>query len=108
MYRPFARIGNGQRVSGHAHGMAIDASRFTLQNGAILNVLEDWEGRDRGEAPCPARADESSGGRLLRAITCGAADRNLFQVVLTPHYNSAHDNHVHLEIKPDVNWTFVR
>lgn len=108
MYRPFARIGGGSRVSGHAHGMAIDAARFTLQNGAVLNVLEDWEGRDRGDAPCPPRADESSGGRLLRKITCSAADRNLFQVVLTPHYNSAHNNHVHLEIKPEVDWTFVR
>lgn len=108
MYRPFARIGSGPRVSGHAHGMAIDAARFTMQNGAVLNVLEDWEARDRGDAPCPMRADESGGGRTLRAITCSAADRNLFQVVLTPHYNSAHDNHVHLEIKPEVNWTFVR
>lgn len=108
MYRPFARVAGGKRVSGHAHGMAIDAARFTLKNGEVLNVLEDWEGRDRGEAPCPQRSDESSGGRLLRAITCEAADRNLFQVVLTPHYNSAHDNHVHLEIKPDVDWTYVR
>jgi len=108
MYRPFARVGGGPRVSGHAHGMAIDAARFTLQNGAVLNVLENWEGRDRGAAPCPLREDERGGARLLRAITCSAADRNLFQVVLTPHYNSAHDNHVHLEIKPEVNWTFVR
>jgi hypothetical protein len=108
MYRPFATIGGGKRVSGHAHGMAIDASRFTLRNGAVLNVLDDWEGRARGEAPCPMRDDESTAGRMLRGITCSVADRNLFQVVLTPHYNHAHDNHVHLELKPDVDWTFVR
>ena len=108
MYRPGARINGGPRVSGHAHGLAIDAARFTLKNGAVLNVLENWESRDRGEAPCPLREDESGGSRTLRAITCSAADRNLFQVVLTPHYNSAHDNHVHLEIKPEVDWTYVR
>ncbi|HET8937381.1 MAG TPA: extensin family protein [Polyangiales bacterium] len=108
MYRPGAHIGGGPRISGHAHGMAIDAARFTLKNGAVLNVLENWEGRDRGDAPCPTRSEESSAGRLLRDITCSAADRNLFQVVLTPHYNSAHDNHVHLEIKPEVDWTYVR
>jgi hypothetical protein len=28
--------------------------------------------------------------------------------VLTPHYNRAHENHVHLEIKPEVDWTYVR
>jgi hypothetical protein len=108
MYRPFARIAGSKRESGHAHGLAIDASRFTLRNGAVLTVLDDWEGRTRGDEPCPTRSDESSAGRLLRSVTCSAADRKLFQVVLTPHYNKAHDNHVHLEIKPDVDWTFVR
>jgi hypothetical protein len=108
MYRPFAHIAGGPRVSGHAHGMAIDAARFVLRDGVALDVLEDWEGRAHGQAPCPPRTDESSGGRLLRAITCSAADRKLFQVVLTPHYNHAHDNHVHLEIKPEVDWTYVR
>jgi hypothetical protein len=44
----------------------------------------------------------------LRSVTCSAADRKLFQVVLTPHYNHAHANHVHLEIKPEVDWTYVR
>jgi hypothetical protein len=108
MYRPFAHVGGGSRVSSHAYGMAIDAARFTLRSGTELNVLEDWEGRARGEPPCPPRAEESRGGRLLRSVTCGAADRKLFQVVLTPHYNHAHDNHVHLEIKPEVDWTYVR
>jgi hypothetical protein len=45
---------------------------------------------------------------LLRGVTCAAADRKLFQVVLTPHYNKAHENHVHLELKPEVDWTYVR
>lgn len=108
IYRPGARIAGSGRVSGHAHGMAIDAARFTLHSGAVLNILDDWEGRVRGAEPCPLRSDESSGGRLLRAVTCSAADHKLFQVVLTPHYNKAHHNHVHLEIKPEVDWTFVR
>lgn len=108
MYRPGARIAGSGGVSGHAHGMAIDAARFALQNGKTADVLEDWEGRTRGEAPCPLRSDEAREARLLRSVTCSAAERKLFQVVLTPHYNHAHDNHVHLEVKPDVNWTYVR
>ena len=108
MYRPNAVIAGTDTVSGHAHGMAIDAARFVLQSGAVVDVLDDWEGKKRGQAPCPMRPDEGRPGRLLRGIACSAADRKLFQVVLTPHYNKAHDNHVHLEIKPDVSWTYVR
>jgi hypothetical protein len=108
MYRPGARVGGDGGVSGHAHGMAIDAARFTLRDGAAVDVLDDWEGRKLGQAPCPVRSDEGFGSRLLRKITCSAADSRLFQVVLTPHYNKAHGNHVHLEIKPEVDWTYVR
>lgn len=108
MYRPFARIAGSGRTSGHARGMAIDAASFALQSGTIVNVLEDWEGRKRGQSPCPSRSYEARAGRLLRSVTCSAADLKLFQVILTPHYNHAHDNHVHLEVKPEVDWTYVR
>ena len=108
MYRPNATVAGSDAVSGHAHGMAIDAARFVLRSGAAVDVLDDWEGRKHGQAPCPIRPDEARPGRLLRSITCTAADRKLFQVVLTPHYNKAHENHVHLEIKPEVSWTYVR
>jgi len=108
MYRPNATIAGTDTISGHAHGLAIDAARFVLHSGAVVDVRGDWEGRKRGQAPCPTRPDEARPGRLLRTITCSAADRKLFQVVLTPHYNKAHDNHVHLEIKPEVSWTYVR
>jgi hypothetical protein len=108
MYRPGARVGGDGAVSGHAHGLAIDAARFTLNNGVVVDVLDDWEGRKRGQSPCPVRRDESSGSRLLRKVTCSAVDDKVFQVVLTPHYNQAHNNHVHLERKPEVDWTYVR
>jgi len=28
--------------------------------------------------------------------------------VLTPHHDRAHQNHVHLELVPDVPWSYVR
>jgi hypothetical protein len=108
VYRPGARVGGDGPVSGHAHGLAMDAARFTLDDGVVLDVLDDWEGRKRGQSPCPVRRDESGGSRLLRRVTCSAIDEKLFQVVLTPHYNKAHENHVHLERKLDVDWTYVR
>lgn len=108
MYRPGARVAGRSRISGHAHGMAIDAARFTLDDGTLLDVLTDWEGRERRGAPCPMRPDEGFGSRTLRAITCDAVDRTRFQVVITPHHDRSHANHVHLELKPEVDWTYVR
>jgi hypothetical protein len=108
IYRPGAHIRGGPRISGHAYALAIDAARFHMRDGRVLDVLHDWEDRDRGDAPCLVRSRESSDARLIRRVVCAAVAHNLFQVVLTPHYDNAHRNHVHLELKPDVDWTFVR
>ncbi|HEX2678485.1 MAG TPA: extensin family protein [Polyangiales bacterium] len=108
MYRPGAHVAGDGRVSGHAHGLAIDAAKFTLQDGTKLDVLDDWEGRSRKEKPCPMRPDEGYGSRTLRGVTCEAVDQHLFQVIITPHHDKAHQNHVHLERKPEVDWTYVR
>jgi hypothetical protein len=108
MYRPGARVGGSGRESGHARGLAIDAARFYLRNGSVLDVLTDWEERDHGGAPCPRRPEEAWPSRLLRGIVCDAVDQQLFQIVITPHHDHAHDNHVHLERKPEVSWTYVR
>jgi hypothetical protein len=108
MYRQGARIAGSGNVSGHAHAMAIDAAKFELDDGIVLDVLKDWEGRRRGEDPCPVRRAESKGSRILRGVLCQAVDRKLFQVVLTPHYNKAHANHLHLEVKPGVDWSYVK
>lgn len=106
IYRPGARTARGGSVSGHARGLAIDAARFHMMQGGTLDVLTDWEERDG--APCPQRAHEARESRVLRAMVCDAVARNLFQVVLTPHHDRAHENHVHLELKPEVDWTYVR
>lgn len=108
MYRPGARVGGSGAVSGHAHGMAIDAAKFELDSGVVLDVLHDWEERKRGQSPCPVRRDESGGSRLMRRVTCEAVDKALFQVILTPHYDKAHANHLHLERKLDVDWMYVK
>jgi hypothetical protein len=108
MYRPGARIGGGGTVSSHAHGMAIDAAKFELESGAVIDVLDDWEGRKRGQDPCPVRRDESRASRIMRSVTCQAVEKNVFQIVLTPHYNRAHANHLHLERKIGVDWQFVK
>lgn len=107
VYRPGARTPRGRR-SGHASGLAIDLASYRMQDGRTIEVLTDWEERDRGEQPCPRRPHEAWASRVLRGTVCDAIERSLFHVVLTPHHDKAHQNHVHLEIKPAKNWTYVR
>lgn len=107
IYRPRSRVGGTGRVSGHAHALAIDALAFVLDDGTRLPVLEGWTDRARGADPCAAREADDAGTARMRAAVCSAVQRDLFQVVLTPHHDEAHANHVHLEVRPGVDWSFV-
>jgi hypothetical protein len=107
-FRPGATVRTTGKVSGHAHALAIDAARFHLQDGDVIAVLDDWDERERGGSPCPVRASEDRAGRILRAVVCRAVERDLFQVVLTPHHDRDHQNHVHLEVVPGIDWSYVR
>lgn len=106
-YRGNARVAGRGPVSGHASAMALDAARFHTDDGEVLDVLVDWADRRRGADPCAPRDDEPTGSRTLRSVVCEAARLDLFQVVLTPHHDPAHRNHVHLELRPGVTWSYV-
>ena len=72
-----------------------------------FQILEDWDDRERGGAPCPVRSGEDRSGRILRQVVCRAVERELFQVVITPHHDLDHQNHVHLEVVPGIDWSFI-
>jgi hypothetical protein len=107
MYRADAVVGQSKKPSGHATGRAIDVAKLELRDGRILNVLDDWKNRTRGADPCHAYPDEQA-GKLLRELVCDVAARGLFQTIVTPHYNDAHGNHVHLEMDPQGGELWIR
>jgi len=108
-YRPGARTGRRQKPSGHSRGLAIDAARFHFADGRMIDVLDGWGGNERGVDPCLGNTDaDAAEDRTLRDLVCDAIARELFTVVLTPHHDKAHENHVHLELVPGVAWTYVR
>jgi len=71
------------RISEHASANALDIAGFRLANGERISVLEDW-----GTA--------TDKGRFLAAVV----DRScpIFSGVLTPAYNRAHRDHLHLDM----------
>jgi hypothetical protein len=72
------------RRSEHAVANAIDISGFVLADGRHITLKNDWVGSD------PHRS------AFLRAVRDGACD--FFNVVLSPDYNEAHHDHLHLDM----------
>lgn len=68
--------------SEHATADAIDIAAFTLADGRRISVVNDWTGEGQDAA-------------FLRAVRDGACD--LFSTVLSPDYNAAHRDHLHLD-----------
>lgn len=93
----------------HPAGLAIDVAALVFDDGRSVDVLRDFRGR-RGAPVCGpgARVRGGAGARALRTVACDAARRGYFNVVLTPNFNRAHRNHLHLEVARDVSWIFVR
>ena len=74
--------GSGRR-SAHATGAAIDISGFVLEDGRRIMVRSAWLGGSDRER------------EFLRVVQQSACKR--FDTVLSPDYNAAHHDHLHLE-----------
>jgi hypothetical protein len=81
--------------SEHATADAIDVAAFRLSNGMRVSVLADW----------------SMGGEkaaFLHAVRTGGC--KLFSTVLSPDYNAAHRDHLHLDeaARGEMGWRSCR
>lgn len=109
-FRPDAsgRAKPGQR---HPAGLAMDIQWFRRDDGQRLVVLDDYEGRV-GAKTCGARAQapaaENERGRSIRKLVCDAANARMFHLLLTPNYDTEHHDHVHVEVRRDVQWFLVQ
>jgi hypothetical protein len=70
-------------MSEHASADALDISGFTLADGSQITVQANW--RDPGPK-----------GVFLRRVRDGAC--TVFLTTLSPDYNAAHANHLHLDM----------
>lgn len=74
--------GETARVSAHSRAAALDFSGVRLRDGRRITVRDDW----RGDSP---------EARFLRRIRDDAC--RVFGTTLSPDYNAAHHDHLHLE-----------
>ena len=75
-------IAGSERLSEHATANAIDIGAIRLANGGSVAVARDW--------------GKGSRGTFLRKIRDGGC--RLFRVVLSPDYNAAHRDHLHVDL----------
>jgi hypothetical protein len=92
----------------HPGGMAIDVGALRKKNGDWLAVGSHWSARI-GAKTCGdgGRSLQDRHGRELLSIVCETADQRIFHYMLTPHFDPAHSDHLHLEIKPGVRWFLI-
>ena len=89
------RIVNGAatgRRSAHARANALDFGGVRLRNGRRVTVLDGWS----------TGGDDARFLRRVRDESC-----RIYGTVLSPDYNAAHANHLHLEIR-EGTWTMCR
>jgi len=72
-----------QPPSEHARADAVDVSGFVLEDGRRVSVERGWRGRPEDQ-------------RFLRRVRDGGC--RLFGVTLSPDFNKAHRNHLHLDM----------
>jgi len=108
IYSPGATVRKTGKLSGHSWGLAIDVAQFKSRQYGELNVKYDWSDQRRNISPCIKSPKSSQALRLLRAIVCQTANRQLFAMILTPHYNRAHHDHLHIELSPRLRKLVLR
>lgn len=109
-YRKHARIGGHGSKSQHRYGLAADVTSVTFDDGSVADVERDFHGQ-RGQPVCGPEArvvPPSTPSVRLRNLTCALAASGAFHHILTPNYDAAHRNHLHLDIKRDCKWYSIQ
>jgi hypothetical protein len=89
-------IAGTDTLSEHAFGYAIDLAAFTLGDDTYMTVYDDWE--DGVAEPV------TFAGQWLKDLTDKRHEQGIFNIILTPEYNSDHDDHFHVDLTPDADF----
>ncbi len=88
-------IADTDTLSEHGLARAIDIGGFVMDDGTTVSVFGDWED-GVADPVTPA-------GQMLRGFTDQVWAMGLWNIILTPEYNAAHDDHFHVDLTPGGN-----
>ena len=89
-------ISGTDTLSEHAFARAIDLGGFELEDGTYMTIYEHWE--DGVADPITFE------GQWLKDLTDKRYEQMIFNIILTPNYNAAHDDHLHVDLTPDASF----
>ena len=89
-------IAGTNTLSRHGYGDALDIGSLFTSSGAEYNLIRDWEHN--------TTSFNTEAARILYEIGQQMHARGIFNIVLTPNYNAAHDNHFHVDLTPGGNF----
>jgi hypothetical protein len=85
-------IGGTDSLSMHGLAAAIDLYGFTLFDDTWYTIFDDWE--DGVAMPM------TPGGQWLKELADTMFAQGIWNIILTPNYNAAHDDHLHVDLTP--------
>jgi len=84
-------------ISQHAYAKGIDIAGFTTIDGQYYSVNDDWVIDPDGESTCSTTTDNDK-DTFLHDLICDLKSDRVWNIVLTPNYNTAHRNHFHVDL----------
>jgi hypothetical protein len=84
------KISGTNELSQHSFGLAIDIYGFVDSRGEDYILERDWE--HDTDSPQDPKA------QLLYEVAQRMYEDRIFNIVLTPNFNSGHDNHFHVDL----------
>ncbi|MCO4747484.1 MAG: extensin family protein [Proteobacteria bacterium] len=85
-------ISGTNTLSRHSFGDAIDISGFDFADGSSYTLYDDWE----HDTTTPI----TDAGQFLYNAAYRWHDAAYWNIILTPNYNAAHDDHFHIDLTP--------
>lgn len=85
-------ISGTSTLSRHSFADAIDIYGFDFEDGSSYTLIDDWE-HDTEDPMSQAAA-------FLYDAAYRWHDAFIWNIILTPNYNAAHDNHFHVDMTP--------
>ncbi len=89
-------------LSEHSFGNAIDLASFKATEGTTYSVKDDWV---IDPAPYKTCMDPTVPGKdaFMHEMICAIKARGIWNIVLTPNYNSLHRDHFHVDLTAGAN-----
>jgi hypothetical protein len=83
-------------LSEHSFGNAIDLASFKDMAGEVYSVNDHWV-IDPNDMTCSAPTEPGK-DTFLHEMICELKAKKVWNIVLTPNYNSLHRNHFHVDL----------